>query len=166
MRRIPRHLSQTGTRLGSTLGKLTKPAISIQNTQLFINNRFVDSFSGKTLDTIDPRNDCKIISVSEGFEEDINIAVDAAYDAFYNGPWYNTYTPSERGRILNKWEDLIEQNIDELATIESWDVGQPLQLAKTFASSGLGTLRYCAVYADKVNGATLSPDAPGFMATT
>eukprot|EP01084_Bolivina_argentea_P175784 304342_1 len=164
IRRVPRYINQT--RSFSTLTKLVQPSVSIDNRQLFINNRFVDSISGKTLDVIDPRNDSKIVSVSEGFEEDINIAVDIAYTAFNTGPWYNNYTASERGRILNKWADLIERNAEELAIIESWDVGQPLQLAKQFVSTGIGALRYYAGYADKINGATLSPDAPGFMATT
>eukprot|EP01084_Bolivina_argentea_P228831 386384_1 len=167
IRRIQPNISlQLQTRNFAAITKLVQPTLSINDRQLFINNRFVDSLSGKTLNVIDPRNDNVITSVSEGFEEDIHLAIDASHEAFYNGPWYNEYTPSQRGRILNKWADLIEQHMEELAIIESWDVGQPLQFARRFLDRGVKSIRYYAGYADKANGATLSPDAPNFIATT
>eukprot|EP01083_Nonionella_stella_P096608 271646_1 len=158
-----------GTQYFSTLSKLVKPSITIDNTGLFIDNRFVDSFIGKRIDVIDPRNESIITSVSEGTAEDIDIAVDSAHNAFYKGPWYNKYTASERGRILNKWADLIEQNTYTLSTIESWDVGQPLSLARQFIGpNGLGVnaIRYYAGYADKANGDTLLPDGSNFVSST
>ena len=93
------------------------------DTQLFINNKYVNSLSGKTIDVFDPRNDQVIAQIQEGDEEDINIAIDNAYDAFHNGPWYKEYTASERGRILYKFADLIDANAQQIALLEAWDVG-------------------------------------------
>eukprot|EP01084_Bolivina_argentea_P046029 84744_1 len=158
---------QNSRRFGTaTLPKLVQPSVSINDTQLFINNKYTNSLSGKTIDVYDPRNDQVIAKVSEGLEEDINIAVDSACDAFYNGPWYNTYTASERGRILNKWADLIDANASNIALIESWDVGKPLEAAQMEVAFATMSMRYYAGWADKINGATLSPDAPNFIAQT
>ena len=56
-------------------------------TKLFINNNFEDSISGKTFDTIDPRSELSIIEIPEGDENDIDIAINAARNAFDYGHW-------------------------------------------------------------------------------
>uniref|UniRef100_A0A7N2L1F3 Aldehyde dehydrogenase domain-containing protein n=1 Tax=Quercus lobata TaxID=97700 RepID=A0A7N2L1F3_QUELO len=60
---------------------------TIKFTKLFINGKFVDSISGKTFETIDPRTEEAITRVAEGDNEDIDLAVKAAREAFDNGPW-------------------------------------------------------------------------------
>ena len=125
---------------------MVKPSVSIDNTQIFINNRFVDSISGKKIDVVDPRNESVVASIAEGDEADINIAVDAAYDAFYKGPWYNEYTPSQRGRLLNKWADLIDENVADIAVIESLDVGAPLDQMSLWMPLGSNSIRYFGMY--------------------
>ncbi|KAI7734474.1 hypothetical protein M8C21_030282 [Ambrosia artemisiifolia] len=63
------------------------PAVRIHDTQLLIDGKFVDSASGKTFPTLDPRTGEVIANVAEGDAEDINRAVAAARKAFDEGPW-------------------------------------------------------------------------------
>ncbi|KAG7984324.1 hypothetical protein I3843_04G154400 [Carya illinoinensis] len=60
---------------------------TIKFTKLFINGEFVDSVSGKTFETIDPRTGAVIARIAEGEKEDIDLAVKAARQAFDHGPW-------------------------------------------------------------------------------
>lgn len=59
----------------------------IKYTKLFINGEFVDSVSGKTFQTVDPRNGEVAATVAEGDKQDIDLAVKAARQAFQHGPW-------------------------------------------------------------------------------
>ncbi|KAL8153191.1 hypothetical protein V2J09_010951 [Rumex salicifolius] len=59
----------------------------INYTKLFINGQFTDSVSGKTFETRDPRNGEVVATVAEGDKEDIDLAVNAARQAFDHGPW-------------------------------------------------------------------------------
>ncbi len=78
---------------------------------MFIGGRFRDSASGKTFPTYDPSTGEVLAQVAEGGWEDINRAVKAARMAFDSGPW-RKMTPSERGRLIWKLGDLIEQNLE------------------------------------------------------
>lgn len=58
--------------------------------QLFINNKFVDAKSGKTIPVVDPRTEKTIFEIDEGCPEDVDAAVQAASEAFVKGPWPRT----------------------------------------------------------------------------
>lgn len=109
--------------LGPAAHFLAKPQ------KLLINGEFVDAVSGKTFETTNPATGEKLADIPLGDEEDINKAVDAARKAFDEGPWPKM-TPSERQRILYKIGDLIMENRDELAYLESLDNGKPYKIAK------------------------------------
>ncbi|KAL9267059.1 Aldehyde dehydrogenase family 2 member C4-like protein, partial [Drosera capensis] len=127
----------------------------IKFTKLFINGEFVDSVSGKTFETIDPRNGEVIVRVAEGDKEDVHLAVKAARDAFDQGPWPRM-PGSERGRILLKYADLVEANIEELAALDAIDAGKLFGFGKVVDIPGaVATLRYYAGAADKIHGETL-----------
>ncbi|MBA0638862.1 hypothetical protein Goklo_021928 [Gossypium klotzschianum] len=127
----------------------------IKFTKLFIDGNFVDSVSGKTFEAIDPRSGEAITRVSEGDKEDVDLAVKAARFAFDNGPWPRL-SGSERGRILMKFADLIEQNIEELATLEAINGGNLFSLCKFMEVPGAAMrLRYYAGAADKIYGTVL-----------
>ncbi|MFS7982438.1 putative aldehyde dehydrogenase (NAD(+)) [Helianthus anomalus] len=70
---------------GNSISSLTTPKIHF--TKLFINGHFVDSVSGKTFETIDPRTEEKIADIAEGDKDDVDLAVEAARAAFDHGPW-------------------------------------------------------------------------------
>ncbi|KAK1417312.1 hypothetical protein QVD17_26438 [Tagetes erecta] len=138
---------------GNSNSSLKIPEIKF--TKLFINGEFVDSVSGKTFETIDPRNEEKIADIAEGDKDDVDLAVKAAREAFDHGPWPRM-SGSERGRIIMKFVDLVEQNLEEIAALDAIDVGKVFSFGKSreapFAAS---VLRYYAGAADKIHGTTL-----------
>ena len=97
--------------------------------RLLIGGKWVEAKSGKTFETIDPATEARLTTVALGDAEDIDAAVVAARSAFDEGPWPRM-TPAERQRILQKLGDLIEDNADELAWIESLDNGKPMRVAR------------------------------------
>ncbi|KAK7398937.1 hypothetical protein VNO78_10111 [Psophocarpus tetragonolobus] len=128
---------------------------TIKFTNLFINGHFVHSVSGRTFETIDPRTEEVITRVSEGNKEDIDIAVKAAREAFDSGPWPRM-TGSERAKIMMKWADLIEENIEEIAALDTMDAGKLYYFNKVGEiPSAIDTLRYYAGAADKIHGEVL-----------
>ncbi|XP_057866404.1 aldehyde dehydrogenase 1 [Cryptomeria japonica] len=141
-------------------GKPIKPPVTVKYTKLFINGEFVDSVSGKTFETFDPRTEEVITGVSEATKEDVDLAVKAARAAFDHGPWPRM-SGSERSRILNKYADLLQQHSEELAKLETWDAGKCLDMVQGFdLPEAIGNLRYYAGYADKIHGLTLKMNGP------
>lgn len=98
--------------------------ISFRN-QLFIGGNFCDAASGRRFDCISPRNNQVITSVSEGGEEDINRAVDVARKAYEAEIW-SGLPPRERGVVLQRLAALMIDNCDELALLETLDMGKPI----------------------------------------
>lgn len=87
----------------------------VKYTQIFINNEWRKSVSGKTFPTINPTTGEKIIDVQEGDKADVEAAVAAAKVAFKLGSQWRTTDASQRGRLLYKLADLIERDIAYLA---------------------------------------------------
>ncbi|XP_076947661.1 aldehyde dehydrogenase family 2 member B4, mitochondrial-like [Bidens hawaiensis] len=141
------------------------PPVRIHDTQLLINGKFVDSASGKTFPTLDPRTGEVIAHVAEGDAEDINRAVAAARKAFDEGPWPKM-TAYERSRILLRFADLVDKHNDDLAALETWDNGKPYQQsAETEVPMFARLFRYYAGWADKIHGLTVPADGPYHVQT-
>ena len=136
--------------------------------QLFINGKWVDAASGKTFPTYNPATGEVLANVAEGDKEDINRAVAAARAAFDTGPW-SKITPSQRGKLIWKLADLIEQHAEEFAQLESLDNGKPLAIARIADIPGtIDMFRYMAGWATKIEGNTIPISAHGakFLAYT
>src|SRR4051812_17991700 len=101
----------------------------IHQTQCFIGGQWVPAQSGKTFDTINPATEEAIASVAEGDAADVDLAVKAARSTFESGNWPKM-DARDRGRLLYKLADLMEEELDELAALESLDNGKPLRDAK------------------------------------
>ncbi len=93
--------------------------------QAFIDGRFVDAASGKTFDCISPIDGRMLCAVAECAEEDVLRAVTVARRVFDAGIWSET-SPVQRKRTLIKFAQLIEQHGEELALLESLDMGKPV----------------------------------------
>ncbi|KAG2504210.1 hypothetical protein JM18_009236 [Phytophthora kernoviae] len=133
--------------------------VNVKQTNLLINGEFVPSSSGRTFETFNPATEEKIADVSEAVNKDINAAVQAARDAF-EGPW-RTMSAENRGRLLYKLADLIEENIDELAALEALDNGKPFEVAKeNDLKLVLKTIRYYAGWPDKIHGSVIPVSGP------
>lgn len=124
-------------------------------TGLFINNEFVKSSDGSTLTTPNPSTGEDLATVSTATAKDVDRAVQAARTAFETA-WGTKVTPGERADVINKWATLIEQNIEQLAQLESMDQGKPVWMARDVdLVDSIGCLRYYAGLADKIEGKTV-----------
>ena len=94
-----------------------RAAQKVARTQLFINGKFVDAASGKTFESINPRDGSVIAHVAEGDVEDVNRAVAAAKASFDSGVW-SEMAPLDRKNIMLKWAQLIRDNAEELALLD------------------------------------------------
>ncbi|NAS21942.1 aldehyde dehydrogenase family protein [Herbidospora sp. NEAU-GS84] len=142
-----------------TLEKSVQDFISTPR-QLFIGGQWVDAASGRTFATPNPATGDTLATIAEADREDVNRAVRAARAAFEEGPW-SRMTASERGRIIWRIGDLIEQYGDELAQLESLDNGKPYAVARAADIPLAAELfRYMAGWATKIEGNTISLSVP------
>ena len=94
-------------------------------TQAFIDGRYVDAASGATFDCVNPATGKLLARVAAGDTEDINRAVNSARAAFRKGSWAQL-APAKRKRVLLRLAELIREHGDELALLETLDVGKPI----------------------------------------
>ena len=95
-------------------------------TRAFIGGRFVDAADGQTFDDVSPRDGRLIAKVAAGDVEDIDRAVRAARGAFNDGRWAHA-TPRHRKRVMRRLSELLMTNIEEMALLETLDVGKPIR---------------------------------------
>jgi phenylacetaldehyde dehydrogenase len=128
--------------------------------KLFIDGQWTDAASGKTFETPNPATGETLANVAEGDAEDINRAVRAARKAFESGPW-SRMTPSERGRLIWKIGDLILENAEELAQLESLDNGKPVGVALAAdVPLAADLFHYMAGWATKIEGNSIDISVP------
>ena len=139
--------------LATDSGTFTAP--EIRQTGILIGDEWRPSVSGKTFETVNPATEEVICNVAEGDKEDIDLAVHAARAAFESGPW-SKMDARDRGRLLNRLADLVEDNLDELAALETLDNGKPINDARAAdLPLSIDCLRYYAGWADKIHGDTI-----------
>ncbi len=128
--------------------------------KMLIDNRWVESVSGKTFPVYNPATGEEIAHVAHGDAMDIDLAVKAARAAFEAGPW-RRITASDRGRMLWKLGDLIDAHLDEFAQLESLDNGKPLTVARAADVPLAAELfRYMAGWTTKLEGNTIPLSVP------
>ncbi len=135
------------------------PFLTGKAKRLFIDGKWVEAASGKTFETINPSTGEVLASVAEGDSEDIDRAVEAARRAF-NGPW-SKFKPFDRQNLLLKLAELVEANFDELAALDTLDMGAPITRTKGNRLRALGMLRYYAGQATSIHGETIENSLPG-----
>ncbi len=92
--------------------------------KLYINGQWRDASDGATIKTYNPATGELLTEIANASNDDVDAAVDAAKEAFVT--WSKT-TVAERAAILNKIADIIDENAEYLATIESMDNGKPIR---------------------------------------
>jgi betaine-aldehyde dehydrogenase len=128
--------------------------------QLFIDGQWVDAESGKTFTTPNPATGEILAEVAEADAADINKAVAAARRA-YEGKW-SKLSARDRGRLLYKLSQLIEQNLGELAQLETADNGKPIKESLYVdLPQVVENFEYFAGWATKIEGETIP--VPGKM---
>ena len=134
--------------------------------KMLIDGKWINAASGKTFPTYNPATGEVLAQVAEGDSADIDAAVRAARRAFDSGPW-SRMTASERGKLVWKLADLLEQHTEEFATLETLDNGKPLTVARAAdVPLAVELFRYTAGWATKLEGSTIPlsvPYTPGAM---
>ncbi|MCY4289579.1 MAG: aldehyde dehydrogenase family protein [Aestuariivita sp.] len=118
--------------------------------KLFINNEWVGAASGEMFNVVDPSNNQTVHQVAKGGPADVNAAVNAAREAFDNGPW-RQLTGAERAIVLRKMGDEIAARTDELARMEVLDNGKPLPEAVWDIEDTAGVFHFYADLAERLD---------------
>src|SRR5712675_1127082 len=138
--------------------------------QAFIGGKFAPSLAGKTFDCINPATGQMLTKVAACEQADVDAAVKAARAAFDKGTWANM-PPAQRKRIMLKLAELMMKNREELALLETLDMGKPIAFSTTVDIPGsANTVQWFAEAIDKIYAEAGIPDGvfnvlPGFGET-
>ncbi len=122
--------------------------------RLFIDGRHLAAASGKTFETINPATGQVLAQVAQAGAEDIDLAVRAARRAF-EGPW-SRWSPLDRQHAMLRLADLVERHYDELAMLDTLDLGAPIARTTLGRKRGAALLRYYAGLATSTHGETIT----------
>ncbi|WP_085991163.1 aldehyde dehydrogenase family protein [Oceanobacillus senegalensis] len=126
----------------------------MKELKMYINGKWMDTADGTTIDVRNPSNGEVIATIPQGKAEDVDLAVRAAKQAFDNEAW-RSVKPHERGDILFAIADKLKENRDELAKLETMDVGKPLSQGYADVDAAIRYFQFYGGSADKVMGDTI-----------
>ena len=136
----------------------------IQNFKMYINGEWVDSSSGKKIQTLNPENNEVWATVPEANEKDVDKAVQSAQNAFENS--WSILHPRDRAKYLRLIADQLRENAEHLGKVETIDTGKIYRETKTQANYIAEYYDYFAGLADKVEGTVVPIDKPDMQVTT
>ncbi len=117
-----------------------------------IGGKEVEAASGKVFENVNPANGEVIAKVAQGDQRDVQKAVNAAKKAFYDGPW-GKMVPSARAAILAKFAAHLMERVNDLAAIETKDVGKPIKFTQNMDAPLTAMIfSYYGAVADKLRG--------------
>jgi betaine-aldehyde dehydrogenase len=129
---------------------------------LVIDGDRVDAAEGRTFETVNPATGEVFRTVAQAGAEDADRAVRAASRAFAD---WGARTAVQRAKVLYRFADLIEEHADELALLETRDMGMAIGDARWCAGNAAAVMRYYAGAIDKFFGATIPVDRDGVVLT-
>ncbi|MEA3211779.1 MAG: betaine-aldehyde dehydrogenase [Chthoniobacter sp.] len=130
---------------------------------MFLNGAWVEAGDGRTREILNPANNELLALAADGDERDAELAIQHARRAFDEGPWPQMRAP-ERAGYLFKLADLIDQQAEELATLETRNNGKPLREAKFDVADAAACFRYYAGLITKPLGQTYEVSDPTIQA--
>jgi betaine-aldehyde dehydrogenase len=129
--------------------------------RLFIDGDWREPVAGGRFTVLNPATGQPVAEVASADADDVDRAVWAARSAFDGGSW-SRLSGVDRGRLLHRVADLIEADLDNLATLETLEIGRPYAEARNFdLPMAVETFRHFAGWADKVHGSAIP--VPDFM---
>jgi acyl-CoA reductase-like NAD-dependent aldehyde dehydrogenase len=134
--------------------QLSEPAreFASRQHQLLIDGEHVPAADGRTFETLDPSTGQPITQIAHAGAPDVDRAVGAARRALEEGAWSKA-PAADRGRLMNRLADLIEEHADELAELESLDNGKPVKMARFVdVNQTVAWLRHFAGWAERIHG--------------
>src|SRR5690242_369830 len=139
---------------------IARPPLGSVQTGLFIGGEFVAAADGGRIDVVSPHDNTLIARIAEAGARDVDLAVEAAARAF---PAWSSMAAADRGRLLLKLADKIEEHADELAMLETSDTGHPIRDTRGLdVPRTAGCFRYFGGMADKFQGSVV-PVERGFL---
>ena len=124
-------------------------SVTVSRYQNFVGGKWVDAAEGETAEIINPATGETIAEVPQGTQQDVDRAVEAAKSALPE--WLET-TPGERSELLLKLADALDANTEELAQLESQNVGKPLPAARVELPVSSDNIRFFAGAARTLEG--------------
>src|SRR5919202_6217158 len=143
----------------------TPQADEVREYKMLIGGEWVDARSGKTFESINPYTGRVWAVAPEAEDEDVDAAVRAAREAFDEGPW-GKMTGTERARLMRRLAELIAENADDLAVVESTDNGKLIREMGGQLNALPEWYYYFAGAADKIQGDTIPSHDPNFFVYT
>jgi acyl-CoA reductase-like NAD-dependent aldehyde dehydrogenase len=149
--------------------QLSEPArrfLQKSHHDLLIGGERVGAADGRTFQSLDPATGEAFAELAHAGAEDVDRAVKAARAALKDGPWASM-PAAERGRLIERLAQLVEEHADELAELESLDNGKPVKLAKVVdVASSANHLRYFAGWPTKIEGNVIPVRQPDMLCYT
>ena len=142
---------------------MTVRPLDMDPSLCLIGGAWVPSAGGETLSLSNPSDGTLLCNIARGQRADIDAAVDAAAAAL-RGSWGKA-TAAERGRVLFRIGQLVQENAEELARLEALDVGKPLKQARADVTALARYMEFYGGAADKVHGQTI-PYLDGYTVYT
>jgi aldehyde dehydrogenase (NAD+) len=136
-------------------------AAEVKDHGCYINGEWTVTSENRVIEVHNPADGSLLGFVPRGGSEEIDIAVKAAKKAFFSIEW-KRMTPYSRAKILYKTAEVIRENHQELAKLETLDVGKPLIQSQADVEIAARYFDYYAGIADKVMGETI-PVEPGII---
>ncbi|MET7457130.1 aldehyde dehydrogenase family protein [Streptomyces sp. NPDC005574] len=125
----------------------------IEPGRLFVAGQWREAADGARTEVVDPSRGTVLTTVAEAGAADVDVAVRAAREAFDSGEWSGR-SGRERGRVLHRVAELIRENADDLAQLESLDVGKPISLCRAVdITNAANDYEHFAALAHSLHGA-------------
>jgi betaine-aldehyde dehydrogenase/aminobutyraldehyde dehydrogenase len=134
-------------------------SVTVAQRKMFVDGEFVDALSGETMEVLNPATGEVIAEVPRAGEEDVDRAVAAAETAWES---WREKTPKDRMELLLKLADLIDDNAEELARLESQNVGKPWWVAVDEPGMMSDNLRFFAGAARNLEGKAAGENVEGY----
>lgn len=135
---------------------LKDPSLLIDKA--FVNGEFVSAASGKTFQVCDPSTGEPVGKCPEFSQDDTLKAIDAASAAFVS---FKKTVPRDRANMLRKWDNLMQENAEDLATLITWENGKPLNDAKGEVAYAANFLNWFSEEAPRLYGDTIPASVAG-----
>ena len=136
----------------------------IKSYKMYVDGKWIESSSGKKIETLNPENNKVWATVPEADEKDVDLAVNAAQKAFENS-WSKMH-PRDRAKYLRELANQLRQNAEHLGKIETIDTGKLFRETKTQANYIAEYYDYFAGLADKVEGTVVPIDKDNMQVVT
>ena len=138
---------------------------AMRTLRMVIGGQSVDAADGRTFEVVNPANGRVIATAPLGAPEDVDRAVRSALDAFEDPRGWASWSAAKRGRALQKYANVVKAHIDELARLESENIGKPISSSKGEALAVSLVFEYYAGAANKIFGETIPVSKPGLDLT-